>query len=75
MRWEEAVQGNGAGLQNAFQENKAYTPLRFFSWLLHSGVLEMISSFGIFVCLDAIVCAVEMCMVHVWIQVKAIYTI
>ncbi len=30
MSYEEVVASSGAGLQNAFQENKAYTPLTLF---------------------------------------------
>jgi len=37
MICEEVVESNGAGLQNAFQENKAYTPSTLFP-LLHFGV-------------------------------------
>lgn len=73
MICEEVVESNGAGLQNAFQENKAYTPSTLFP-LLHFGVGKGYPAMAFVGFLNAIVCAREMCMGYVWIEVKALYT-
>lgn len=64
MSYEEVVASSGAGLQNAFQENKAYTPLTLFAVAFWRW--EVISSFGTRVSRCYSTCKGDLC---VWLAI------
>lgn len=74
MSYEEVVvASSGAGLRNAFQESKAYTPLTLFA--VAFGRWEVISSFGTCVSGYYSTCKGDLCMVSHCVEVKALNTV